>query len=222
MPLIKTRSVVIEVPDRVLLENVDISIEASTITAIMGPSGSGKSTLLNCLCGITLPKAGDILVNGKNLREMSSSQRADFRLHNIGVVFQFGELLPELTVLENVSLPLRLQGKSASFARSEAHHLLKLIGLPDLADSYPATLSGGEIQRVAVARAAITRPALILADEPTGSLDEVNGQVVTELLASVARQLKSAVVTVTHNSAIADRADKSFVITQQRLIPRAT
>jgi putative ABC transport system ATP-binding protein len=184
----------------------------------MGPSGSGKSTLLNCLAGIFLPSSGQVVIDGSTVTAMSVSARARLRLRRVGIVFQFGELLPELTVLENVALPLRLQGRGARVADGGARAMLERLGVAGHAAKHPTELSGGEVQRVGIARALVHEPSLVLADEPTGALDEDNAGLITGLLIGVARELGAAVVVATHDPTVAACANRVFRLRAGRLV----
>ena len=150
------------------MRGLDAAIDPGEIVAIMGPSGSGKSTLLHCLAGIVRPDAGEVLLSGKDIGGLGEAERSRLRLTRFGFVFQFGQLLPELSAIDNVSMPLLLAGRSRKAARSEAMDWLDRLGIGDKADKRPATLSGGEAQRVAIARAMAIHPDVLFADEPTG------------------------------------------------------
>ncbi|MEJ7762101.1 MAG: ABC transporter ATP-binding protein [Thermomicrobiales bacterium] len=197
-----------EVPGRRLLDGLDLMVGKGDCLAVMGPSGSGKTSLLNALCGITVPAAGTVILDGTDLSRLKAGARADFRLRHIGLVFQFGELLPELSVLENVSLPLRLAGTKRAEAERRAADWLDRVGLSAHAAKHPEALSGGEVQRAGIARALCHGPGLVLADEPTGALDEVNAELVTGLLVEQAKALGAAVVIATHDLTVAARADR--------------
>jgi putative ABC transport system ATP-binding protein len=174
---------------RTVLKQVNASFGQGEFTAILGKSGSGKSTLLNLVSGIDRPDQGEIWINGENITALNERDRTLFRRHHIGFVFQFFNLLPTLTVLENVILPLEINGTSLKTARQRALPLLEAVGLADRADTYPDRLSGGEQQRVAIARALVNDPKLVLADEPTGNLDRATGEQILALLALTAFQL---------------------------------
>jgi putative ABC transport system ATP-binding protein len=184
------------------LDAVTLAIAAGRTTAVMGPSGSGKSTLLNLLAGIDRPNSGSIVVAGVELTRLSETARARFRRMKVGVVFQFFNLLNNLTALDNVLMPAQLAGVDGKRARAAALDLLDRLGISALADRYPARLSGGERQRVAIARALVNAPALLLADEPTGALDSHAGEEVMGILADLARA-GQAVVVVTHDRRLA-------------------
>lgn len=197
-------------PDRPVLDDASLTVEAGEVMAIMGPSGSGKSTLLNLMAGIMVPDSGSVQLGGTEISSLSISARAAFRLQNFGIVFQFGELLPELSVLENVSLPLRLQRAGAREAEKRAFSTLATLAVESLAEVFPAQLSGGEMQRVGIARALAHDPKVVLADEPTGALDEDNGRVVSRLLIDAAREKGAAVVIATHDQDVAAMTDRTL------------
>ena len=223
-PQLEVRDLNYSLPSRLLLDGINLSVAAGEAVAIMGPSGSGKSTLLNCLAGIALPSGGSVIVDGENLTAMPVSDRARLRLRRIGVVFQFGELLPELTVLENVSVPLRLQGRKAKDATASARAMLGQLDVAGHADKHPSALSGGEIQRVGIARALAHAPAVVLADEPTGAVDEDNAVMIADLLIGAARDLGAAVVIATHDPQVAARGDRMYRLRSGELlsVPQAT
>jgi len=215
---VTVRGLTVEIPGRTLLNDISVSFEAGRCYAVMGPSGSGKTTFLNCLAGITLPTRGSVLVNGVDVTALKEAARADFRLRSIGMVFQYGELLPELTVLENIALPLRFQGQRREEAYERAGILLERLGLQDKADQHPDILSGGETQRVAIARALVTNPSLILADEPTGMLDEANAIAVTTLLVTLGKELNATVIIATHDPRVACAADRVLRLREGKLV----
>ncbi|MEU9296870.1 ABC transporter ATP-binding protein [Streptomyces sp. NPDC048266] len=203
--------------DRVLLDDVELRVERGESAAVTGPSGSGKSTLLNCVLGLIRPDAGRISVAGTELGGLSPRALARHRRDSTGMVFQFGELLPELTPLENVALAALLAGAGRSAAFDRAGELLEQLGVP--AEGTPtAELSGGERQRAAVARALVNRPTLLLADEPTGSLDARNRENVAELLFSLPSRWGCGVLLVTHDETVAARADRRYALTEGRLV----
>ena len=209
----------LDVPGRRLLNNITFEAAAGTCLAIMGPSGSGKTSLLNCLCGITTPTAGTVRVGDVEVTRLGPSQRAAFRLRHVDMVFQFGELLPELTVVENVALPLRLLNVARHEAERRATTWLDRLGLQGRGAAHPTVLSGGEVQRVGIARALVHEPQVVLADEPTGALDEVNAAQVVSLLVGMAKQLGATVVIATHDPSIAAKADQVFRFHEGRLVP---
>lgn len=191
-----------------VLHGVDIAVDAGEVVALMGPSGSGKSTVLHLLAGLLQPDQGEVLLDGERLDHLLEAQRARTRLRRLGFVFQFGDLVPELTVVENVELPLRLLGVRRAAARRTALDTLGLLGIADLADRRLHEVSGGQAQRAAVGRAIVHQPAVVLADEPTGALDTLAGERVLEALTAAARQTGAAVLLVTHDVAVAAWADR--------------
>lgn len=190
------------------LARVSLEIHKGEFVAIMGPSGSGKSTLLHLIGGLDRPSKGEVLVDGRLISQMPDDEVTLFRRTNVGFVFQFFNLLPTLSAMENVMLPLVLDGRPAAGARRRSETLLERVGLQDRGDHLPEELSGGEIQRLAIARALVFQPALLLADEPTGNLDSKNGEAILSLMRGINRAEGCTVVMVTHNreaAAIADR-----------------
>ncbi|MFD7993563.1 ABC transporter ATP-binding protein [Streptomyces mexicanus] len=198
------------------LDGAAFSIHPGEVVAVMGPSGSGKSTLLHCLAGIVVPDSGSITYDGRELATMSDAQRSALRRSEFGFVFQFGQLVPELTCVENVALPLRLNGTSRKEAERAALTWLERLEVDDLAKKRPGEVSGGQGQRVAVARALVTRPRVLFADEPTGALDSLNGERVMELLTDAARSTGAAVVLVTHEARVAAYSDREIVVRDGR------
>jgi len=194
--------------ERVVLRGVDVAIGRGELCAIVGRSGSGKSTLLNLIGAIDVPTAGDVVVDGLSLARASERARTAFRRRHVGFVFQFFNLIPTLTVEENLRLPLELIGESGDGARGRAAALLGELGLADRARTFPEHLSGGEQQRVAVARALVHEPALVLADEPTGNLDLETGRQVLELLDRLTRRAGRTMVIATHSAEVAGLADR--------------
>ena len=195
-----------------VLRKLNFTAESGTATAIVGPSGSGKTTLLNILGALLPPTGGQITINEQDLTTLDPKQAAHFRNHHLGFIFQQHHLLPQLTVLENTLIP-RLAGgwtESESETRERATQLLERVGLSHRLDHLPGQLSGGEKQRTAIARALINQPALILADEPTGALDQKTGNQITELLLEIQEEQKTTLVIVTHNPTIAQQVGKIF------------
>ncbi|MFD0338336.1 ABC transporter ATP-binding protein [Streptomyces sp. NPDC127117] len=182
------------------------------VVAITGQSGSGKSSLLYCLAGVLPVTRGDIRFEGRSLGELGDEELSALRRDRFGFVFQYGELLPELTVEENTALPLRLAGQRKAQANEAAGEVLGRLGLGDLRQKRPSQISGGQNQRVAVARALVHRPAVVFADEPTGSLDSSNATAVLEEFLELARSQGTAVVLVTHDPAVAERADSRYTM----------
>ncbi|MFE0331915.1 ABC transporter ATP-binding protein [Streptomyces sp. NPDC003753] len=196
-----------QVGGRTLLDGVDLSVRPGESVAVTGPSGSGKSTLLMCILGLIKPQTGTITAGGREITRLKPTALAQARRETMSMVFQFGELLPELSPVENVALPLLLDNERQSDARREATALLDELGVP--AGSTPTgMLSGGERQRTAVARALITRPAVLLADEPTGALDPDAKDEVARLLFAAARDRDCALLLVTHDLSVAEQADR--------------
>jgi putative ABC transport system ATP-binding protein len=202
---------------RAVLADVNATVMRGEFAVLLGPSGSGKSTLLNLISGIDVPSSGDVLIGSTNLTVLSEKERTLFRRKNIGLVFQFFNLLPTLTVLENLLLPLDLNGKTGRAAKGGAMELLDTVGLADRARSFPDRLSGGEQQRVAIARALVHDPSLILADEPTGNLDSDTGSHVMGLLEDLARQSGKTIVVVTHRTEAVSLADRVFLVREGSL-----
>jgi len=200
----------------VVLDHASLSIQEGELIVLLGRSGSGKTTLLNLLSGIDRPDAGEIVVDGVALHELGERERTLFRRLRIGFVFQFFNLLPTLTVGENLLLPLELAGRRDSFARARALELLASVGLSGRYDSYPERLSGGEQQRVAIARALAHDPDLVLADEPTGNLDADTGSEILRLLEGMVRQEGKTLVMATHSREVAEVADRVFRIDHGR------
>ena len=198
----------------VALDQVDLAVAPGEVVAVVGPSGSGKSTLLHLAAGIDVPDDGQVRFDGRDLARLSASARARLRRRGIGLVFQFFQLLPGLTAQENVELPLVFDGDPA--AGPLAQRMLANVGLADKAARLPGELSGGEMQRVAVARALVAGARLILADEPTGNLDSATGTVVLDALLAAARDARAALVLVTHDMAMASRADRTLSLNDGR------
>jgi putative ABC transport system ATP-binding protein len=202
----------------VILHDISFQIKQGESVAIIGASGSGKSTLLSLLAGLDLPTTGQIDLMGQNLNLLDEDGRARLRGKSIGFVFQSFQLLPHLTALENVMLPIEIAGHSQAQARVAAVQWLEKVGLAQRANHFPKTLSGGEQQRVALARAFINQPAILFADEPTGSLDEVSGDRVIELLFELNRENSSTLVLVTHDPALAARCGRQLSLQGGRLV----
>ncbi|WP_238783436.1 ABC transporter ATP-binding protein [Streptomyces monomycini] len=194
------------------LDGAEFSIHPGEVVAVMGPSGSGKSTLLHCLAGIVRPDSGSVLYGSRDLTQMSDAQRSALRRADFGFVFQFGQLVPELTCLENVALPLRLNGTKRKEAEQRSQEWLERLEVGAVAAKRPGEVSGGQGQRVAVARALAARPRVIFADEPTGALDSLNGERVMTLLTEAARDTNAAVVLVTHEARVAAYSDREIVV----------
>lgn len=203
---------------RAVLQNAHAEFQRGEITAILGKSGSGKSTLLNLISGIDIPDSGNIWVDGQDLTALSERDRTLFRRAQIGFIFQFFNLIPTLTVGENVSLPLELNRIPRPQAYNKAHDLLEAVGLVDRWETFPDKLSGGEQQRVALARALVHDPLLILADEPTGNLDEETGAQVISLLARLTREQDRTLLMVTHSQEAASHADRILRLSHGQLV----
>lgn len=200
-----------------ILRGIDFAIEARTFTVIRGPSGSGKSTLLGLLAGLDRPSAGEILLDGEPLAALAEDELALLRGRKIGFVFQAYQLVPTLTALENVMLPLELTGYQDAESRRRAVDLLGQVGLGERVHHYPVQLSGGEQQRVALARAFVTTPPIVLADEPTGNLDSRNGAIVLELLLKLNRDTGTTLVMVTHDEQLAAKAHRRIELVDGRI-----
>jgi putative ABC transport system ATP-binding protein len=194
------------------LRGVSLELARGEVLAVTGPSGGGKSTLLNCLSGILRPEAGEVRYNGQRLDDLAEAPRTRLRRRKFGIVLQFGQLVPELTVEQNVALPLLLEGHDRSAARTAARAWLDRLDVGKLATALPGELSGGEVQRAALARALVTGPQVVFADEPTGALDAVGGEGLLEVLLSTARDRDASVVLVTHDNRVAAHADREVVL----------
>jgi putative ABC transport system ATP-binding protein len=203
---------------RSVLDGVDLSLPAGQFTALLGPSGSGKSTLLNLVSGIDRPDTGVVEVAGVALHDLSERERTLFRRDRLGFVFQFFNLIPTLTVEENLLLPFELRGGVTPRQRERARELLDRVGLVDRLNSWPDLLSGGEQQRIAVARALVHKPQLVLADEPTGNLDRDTGEVVLDLLDELLRPLGTSLLCVTHAPEVARRMDQVLIIRDRKVV----
>ena len=202
-----------------VLRGVDLEISQGEVVALVGASGSGKSTLLNLMSGIDLPDAGTVEVAGRSLGSLDETARTLFRRSHVGFVFQFFNLIPTLTVEENLRFPLELRGGPELGEEERLQGLLEAVGLGNRADSFPDRLSGGERQRVAVARALVHEPDLVLADEPTGNLDEATGAGVLDLMGQLVANEGRTLVLVTHAREVAARADRTFRLTGGALVP---
>ncbi|KJY31804.1 MULTISPECIES: ABC transporter ATP-binding protein [Streptomyces] len=198
------------------LDDAAFSIHPGEVVAVMGPSGSGKSTLLHCLAGIVAPDAGTVTYDGRDLTALGDAERSALRRSQFGFVFQFGQLVPELTCVENVALPLRLAGVRRKEAEATALGWMERLQVEDVGAKRPGEVSGGQGQRVAVARALVTRPRVVFADEPTGALDSLNGELVMQLLTEAARAASAAVVLVTHETRVAAYSDREIVVRDGR------
>jgi putative ABC transport system ATP-binding protein len=206
---------------RIVLDHVSLELDKGAIMAVLGKSGSGKTTLLNLIGGIDLADGGDITINGFQLTDLKDHDRTIFRRCRIGFIFQFFNLIPTLTVWENVVLPLELNRLLDENGRTRALALLDEVGLADRLNTFPDRLSGGEQQRVAVARALVHDPVLVLADEPTGNLDEETGRQVMALIESLVRKTGKTLIMVTHSLEAAAIADRVFQLRDGQLVERA-
>lgn len=204
---LKNVSKVYHLPEQALcvLREIDLEVAAGSSLAIVGPSGSGKTTLLGICAGLDVPSTGEVILNGHNLTDLNEEQRAQMRARNVGFVFQNFQLLPTLSALENVCVPLELL--RAKDVRKRALELLDRVGLGDRAQHYPVQLSGGEQQRIALARALAANPAILFADEPTGNLDGDTSAQIEELLFTIHRESANTLIMVTHDADLASRAD---------------
>ena len=198
-----------------ILRGIDLEIKRGETAAIVGASGSGKSTLLGLLAGLDVPSSGEITLDGTNIVNLDEDQRATLRSEKVGFVFQNFQLLPALTALENVMLPLELAGIDG--AREKSEEFLSRVGLAERFHHYPRTLSGGEQQRVAIARAFASQPLILFADEPTGNLDTTTGATVVELLFGLNKEEGTTLVLVTHDNTLADRCQRKFTMTAGHL-----
>ncbi len=199
------------------LRGADLEVRYGEVLAIMGPSGSGKSTLLHCLAGILRPDEGEVWFGGQRTDRLGERARTELRRRSFGFVFQFGQLVPDLPAIENVMLPLLLAGRRRAAAREQAAALLARLELAGLEQRRPGELSGGQAQRVAVARALVIRPEVIFADEPTGSLDSLAGLRVMQLLTGAAREQGATVVLVTHEARVAAYSDREVLVRDGRV-----
>jgi len=204
--------------ERIVLDDVDLCLDRGLFVVLLGHSGSGKSTLLNLISGIDRPDGGDVDILGTTITRLSERDRTLFRRDHVGFVFQFFNLIPTLSVLENVTLPQELAGRDRRTLEAGAMALLDRVGLADRRDAFPDKLSGGEQQRVAIARALAHDPLLVLADEPTGNLDDVNGERVLALLLELTRDAGRTLLMATHNPDIAPLADRVLQVHDGRLM----
>ncbi|MHB8070317.1 MAG: ABC transporter ATP-binding protein [Desulfobaccales bacterium] len=201
-----------------VLQDISLNIGAGDFLALMGPSGSGKTTLLNLIAGLDRPDSGHLLVQGQDLTQLTEAQLAAWRARSVGFIFQFYYLIPVLTALENVELPLLLTPLSRQERREHAELVLELVGLSDRSRHYPAQLSGGQQQRVAIARALVTDPALIAADEPTGDLDRKSGGEIMDLLARLNQDFHKTIIIVTHDPEAAGHASHTRKLIKGQLL----
>ena len=201
-----------------VLHDVSLDVKQGEVLAIMGPSGSGKSTLLHSLAAIISVDSSEIIFDGRNIAKFSDNKRSILRRTAFGFVFQFSQLVPELTVIDNVALPLLLNGVNRNEAYKEAKKWLGGVGLTDKYESTPGEISGGQAQRVAIARAMVVQPKILFADEPTGSLDSLNSEHVMELFIKTAKDHGTTVIMVTHEPSIAAYADREIVVRDGQII----
>ncbi|MFF4874566.1 ABC transporter ATP-binding protein [Micromonospora sp. NPDC000668] len=199
------------------LRGASIAVDQGEILAVMGPSGSGKSTLLHCLAGILVPDSGEVLFDGSRIDSLTETERSGLRRDRFGFVFQFGQLVPELTAVENVALPLLLSGIRRTKALRKASGWFERLGLDGLEQRRSGELSGGQAQRVALARGLVAEPEVLFADEPTGALDSLTGEQVMDLLVTAAREQGTTVILVTHEPRIAAYADREVIVRDGRV-----
>lgn len=216
-PLLSAVDLHLRFGSTVALDGVSLDVRSGEVLALVGPSGSGKSTLLHCLAGILRPDDGQVLYRGLRLDDQSDDQRTSTRLSDFGFLFQFGSLVPELTALENVALPLRLAGQRRRPAETAAAQWLEQLGVADCSPKRPGEMSGGQGQRVAAARALVAGPRVLFCDEPTGALDSFNGELVMDELIGAAREQGTAVLIVTHEDRVAAYADREVTLRDGRL-----
>ncbi|WP_238011271.1 ABC transporter ATP-binding protein [Dactylosporangium sp. AC04546] len=210
--MIEAREVALSFGETPALRGASLLVEQGEIVAVMGPSGSGKSTLLHCLAGILVPDAGEIHFDGRRVDTLGETERSVLRRDRFGFVFQFGQLVPELTAEENVALPLLLGGAKRPAALREARPWFERLGLAGLERRRSGELSGGQAQRVALARGLVAKPGVLFADEPTGALDSLTGEQVMDLLVASAREQGTTVVLVTHEARVAAYADRQVIV----------
>jgi putative ABC transport system ATP-binding protein len=218
-PMVEARDAVLSFGPTPALQGASFAVARGEIVAVMGPSGSGKTTLLHCLAGILTPDTGEIRFDGRRIDTLSESERSRLRRERFGFVFQFGQLVPELTAEENVALPLLLGGMRRAAAVRAAGTMLARLGLDGLGGRRSGELSGGQAQRVALARGLVAGPEVLFADEPTGSLDSLTGEHVMDLLVGTAREQGTTVVLVTHEARVAAYADREVVVRDGRVSP---
>jgi putative ABC transport system ATP-binding protein len=218
-PLVEARAVELSFGATPALQGADLAVDRGEIVAVMGPSGSGKTTLLHCLAGILVPASGEIRFAGERIDTLGETERSRLRRQRFGFVFQFGQLVPELTVEENVALPLLLGGQRRAAAVRAAGDWLTRLGLEGLGRRRSGELSGGQAQRVALARGLVAQPEVLFADEPTGSLDSLTGEHVMDLLVGNAREQGTTVVLVTHEPRVAAYADREVVVRDGQVRP---
>lgn len=210
----------------IILDDINVMIDKGEVIALVGPSGSGKTTLLNLISGIDEPDSGEVLIDDNNdllsINAMNDEQKTLFRRHSIGFIFQFFNLIPTLTVLENIQFPLELCNKLDKSSASMISRLLQRLSIENKQHQYPEYLSGGEQQRVAIARAIIHQPKILLADEPTGNLDDETGQLVMDVLLELTREYQMTMLIVTHNQDVARRADRILSLKNGHLVEKSS
>jgi putative ABC transport system ATP-binding protein len=216
-PLVEARDIHLSFGPTPALRGASLAVEPGEIVAVMGPSGSGKSTLLHCLAGILVPDSGEVYLAGRRIDTLGEPERSALRRERLGFVFQFGQLVPELTAAENVALPLLLGGVRRATALARARAWFSQLDLDNLGDRRSGELSGGQAQRVAVARGLVADPKVLFADEPTGSLDSLTGERVMDLLTAAAREHGVTVVLVTHEPRVAAYADREVMVRDGRV-----
>jgi len=219
-PLIQALDLYMSFGPTQALAGASLSVAKGEILAVMGPSGSGKSTMLHCLAGIFNPDKGQVWFDGKLVNELGDTKRTELRRTAFGFVFQFGQLVPELTVADNIALPLLLNREKRKSAYAKAAEWLPRLGLDGLGGRRTGELSGGQAQRVSLARALVGDPQVLFADEPTGSLDTLTGEMVMELLVGTAREENATVVLVTHDARVAAYADREVMVRDGKVIDR--
>lgn len=218
MALLEVQDVRLVLGKTVALAGVNATVSGGEIVALTGPSGSGKSSLLYCMSGIVQPTSGTVIFNGTSLTRASESDLSRLRREQFGFVFQFGELVPELTLGENVSLPLEINGVSKRQRAERVAEILARLDIDGQADRRPAQVSGGQAQRAAVARALVHQPSVVFADEPTGSLDSKNSDIVLQAMLDVAREQSSAVIIATHDPAVASSAGRTITLADGHVV----
>ena len=217
-PAVEAREVRFSFGSTPALRDATVAVAAGEVVAVMGPSGSGKSTLLHCLAGILVPDSGGVSVAGRRIDDLPETERSALRRDRFGFVFQFGQLVPELTAEENVALPLLLSGVRRRDALARARGWFERLDLAGMEHRRSGELSGGQAQRVALARGMVADPEVLFADEPTGALDSLNGERVMELLTGAARERGTAVVLVTHETRVAAYSDREIVVRDGRTL----
>lgn len=201
-----------------VVNDVSLNVNKGEIVSIIGPSGAGKSTLLHLLGSLDKPDSGSITIDNTDLFSLPTKKQSTFRNKHLGFVFQFHHLLPEMTALENVAIPLWISGKEKKESLVDAAVMLKIVGLENRLNNKPAELSGGEQQRVAIARALINKPSIVMADEPTGNLDSNNAQLIHELFLSLRSQLGQTFVMITHNEELAAMTDRTLIMRDGKIV----